>query len=147
MSSIEENIELVKEFFNYTNNNIESLTDINNVRDFTLKYMSHDFINHHPLGDLTLEQDQQAHAMFFKGFPNTQIEIEDIFGADDKVFARVRVTGTHTGEFQGYPITGKQYNVTEAWVFRVSDGKFVEAWNFVNMLTMYNQLGITPPSQ
>ena len=142
---IEENIELVKKFFTDTNN-MDILTDSDAHLNLTRKYMQPDYIIHHALGDLTLEQDQQRHTMFFKAFPDTHIEIEDMFGADDKVFARVRVTGTHTGEFQGYSATGKTINWMEAFVFRISDGKFVEAWNFVNVLTMYNQLGLTPPS-
>ena len=109
--------------------------------------MHPDYIVHHAVGDLTLEQDQQMHTMFFKAFPDIHVEIEDIFGADDKVFARVRVTGTHTGEFQGYAATGKQISTVEAFVFHISDGKFIEAWNFLDILTMYNQLGFAPPGQ
>ena len=143
---IEENIEIVKRFFTDTNN-MDILIDSDAHLNLTRKYMYPDYIIHHALGDLTLEQDQQAHTMFFKAFPDTHIEIEDVFGADDKVFARVRVTGTHTGEFHGYSSTGKTINWVEAFVFRIYNGKYVEAWNFVNILTMYHQLGLTPPSQ
>ena len=79
-------------------------------------------------------------------FPDIRMEIEDIFGAEDKIFARVRVSGTHKGEFQGYSATGKQINTVEAFVFRISDGKFAEAWNFLDTLAMYTQLGLTPPN-
>ena len=142
----EENIELVKRFFN-DSNNMDILTDSDVQLNLTKKYMHPDYIIHHAVGDLTLEQDQQMHTMVLKAFPDVHMVVEDIFGADDKVFARVRVTGTHTGEFQGYSATGKQINTVEAFVFRISDGKFVEVWNFLDTLAMYSQLGLTPPSQ
>ena len=87
----------------------------------------------------------RATTLFFKAFPDIHMEIEDIFGADDKVFARIRVSGTHTGEFQGYAATGKQINTVEAFVFRISNAKFAESWNFLDTLAMYSQLGLTPP--
>jgi predicted ester cyclase len=142
---IEENKEIVKRLFN-DSNDMDILNDNDAHLNLTRKYMHPNYILHHAVGDLTLEQDQQMHTMFFKAFPDIHMEIEDIFGADDKVFARIRVSGTHTGEFQGYAATGKQINTVEAFVFRISNAKFAEAWNFLDTLAMYSQLGLTPPS-
>src|SRR5918911_1679293 len=39
------------------------------------------------------------------GFPDLRIDIEDIFGSDDKIAVRVRFRGTHKGPFEGVPPT------------------------------------------
>ncbi|WP_277914779.1 ester cyclase [Streptomyces sp. Root431] len=39
------------------------------------------------------------------GFPDLRIDVEDMFGAGDKVAVRVRFRGTHRGAFQGVAAT------------------------------------------
>ena len=63
------------------------------------------------------------------------------------VAARFIVTGTFKGEMMGIAPTGKQLNIVEAIFIRFENGKEVEATPTVDQLTMYQQLGVSPPSQ
>jgi steroid delta-isomerase-like uncharacterized protein len=50
---------------------------------------------------------QQNFEMMKHAFPDVQAHIEDIFAAQDKVAVRLRIRGTHSGEFLGIPATGR----------------------------------------
>ena len=45
---------------------------------------------------------------FAEAFPDLRLTVEDIFSGGDMVAARVAFRGTHRGEFQGIPPTGKE---------------------------------------
>ncbi len=53
--------------------------------------------------------------------------------------------GTHLGEFEGLPATGKQASGQGIEVYRFVDGKVAEIWLEVNVLTVLTQLGVFPP--
>jgi len=55
-----------------------------------------------------LENMKQFLFMIFKGFPDWYLTIEDIIAEGDKVWIRITITGTHTGEFRGLAPTGKK---------------------------------------
>jgi len=56
-----------------------------------------------------------------------------------------RVTGSHAGHTLGFPATGRNTTFEGVSIIRVVDGKIAEAWNFYDFLSMYQQLGVTPP--
>src|SRR2546423_4189388 len=45
---------------------------------------------------------------FREGFPDLRGSVEDALMEGDRVAARVKVTGTHDGEFMGVPASGKR---------------------------------------
>ena len=61
-------------------------------------------------------------------FPDARIEVEDMITEGDKVTARVAMSGTHQGEFQGIAPTGIQVQVRAIDIFRIANGKIVEHW-------------------
>ncbi len=67
-------------------------------------------------------------ATFGEAFPDLRLTVEDIFSAGDMVAARVAFRGTHRGEFQGIPPTGKKVAFTSIEVNRVVGGKVEEHW-------------------
>jgi steroid delta-isomerase-like uncharacterized protein len=54
------------------------------------------------------------------------------------------LTGTHQGEFNGIPATGKKVNVTGMSIWKIVDGKNVEEWEIVDSMAMMQQLGVIP---
>ncbi len=52
--------------------------------------------------------------------------------------------GTHLGEFQGIPPTGKHGTFTGIDIDRVVDGKVVECWTNTDDLGLMQQLGVIP---
>jgi steroid delta-isomerase-like uncharacterized protein len=63
-----------------------------------------------------------------EGFPDLSVTVEEVMAEGDRVTARVVMRGTHRGEFQGIPPTGKQVEVKAIDMFRISNGKIVEHW-------------------
>jgi steroid delta-isomerase-like uncharacterized protein len=78
------------------------------------------------------------------GFPDLQVHIEDMTADGDKVWARVRLTGTHQGEFMGVPPTGNRIEFDVIDIGRFADGKGVEHWGVGDAMGMMIQLGAIP---
>ena len=64
---------------------------------------------------------------------------------ENKVVARFTFSGTHQGEFQGIPATGKQFKVTGIDIYRIAGGKILEHWAQFDAIGMLQQLGVIPP--
>jgi predicted ester cyclase len=60
------------------------------------------------------------------------------------VVCRLTSRGTHQGELQGIPPTGKQITVPGMTINRIVDGKLAEEWVIVDTLGMLQQLGVIP---
>lgn len=106
-----------------------------------------DFVDHNPDPGQApgLEGVKQGFAMFRTAFPDFQITLEDMIAEGDKVATRVTGRGTHKGEFQGIPPTGKQVTVAGIDIIRCAGGKCVERWGAFDNLGMMQQLGVVPP--
>ncbi|MFI9383119.1 ester cyclase [Kutzneria sp. NPDC052558] len=79
--------------------------------------------------------------------PDRVDEIDDILVRGDRVWARWTLRGTHLGELQGIPATGRAIAVTEIGHWRVEDGLIAEAWFMVDELALLRQLGRWPGAQ
>ena len=83
---------------------VRRLAQANNEKDLTAldDLMAPDFVD--PDRQLRgLDSYKKYESMFIKGFPDMHLTIKDIIAKDDKVWVRIEVTGTHTGEFSGIP--------------------------------------------
>ncbi|MFD4247827.1 ester cyclase [Streptomyces sp. NPDC058525] len=78
------------------------------------------------------------------GFPDLQIKVEDMFGADDRVAVRVRFSGTHRGEFQGIAATDRPVHFRSIEVYRVEGGKIAEEWVAPDMISLMQQISPAP---
>ena len=90
------------------------------------------------------EGAKQYVAALRAGFPDLQITIEDQIAEGDRVVTRWTACGTHMGQFQGIPPTGKEVRVVGTDIDRIADGKTVECWSHVDELGMMQQLGAIP---
>ena len=66
---------------------------------------------------------------FISAYPDMKITVEDTVAEGDKIAARCRVTGTHTGEGLGVAPTNQPLEFTGMTIVRIEDGKITEAWN------------------
>ncbi|WP_030158724.1 ester cyclase [Streptomyces sp. NRRL S-244] len=80
-----------------------------------------------------------AQAML-EGFPDLQIQVEDMFGIDDKVAVRVRFRGTHRGAFQGIRATQRPVSFRSIEVYRLEGDKIAEEWVAPDMTSLMQQL-------
>lgn len=81
---------------------------------------------------------------FLNGFADLKAEILDQFAAGDRVVSRVAWSGTHTGDLQGIPPTGRSFRGEAIVIDRVVDGRIQERWDVSNLLSMMQQLGVIP---
>ena len=77
-------------------------------------------------------------------FPDFQFSILDQIAEEDKVASRWTICGTHKGEFEGIPPTGKQIEMTGITIFRITNGKLIDGWTNEDVLGMMQQLGAVP---
>jgi steroid delta-isomerase-like uncharacterized protein len=84
---------------------------------------------------------RQGFEMMRHAFPDLQAHIEDIVAAEDKVALRLRFRGTHSGEFLGFPATGRAVEYVSHEFYRVADGLIAEEWICSDMATLLGQLG------
>lgn len=92
--------------------------------------------------------DREAHKglvmMFRSAFPDWVETVDDVIAEGDKVVIRVTGRGSHEGEFQGIPATGRQVTATGVGIARVQDARIVEAWAAYDALGLMQQLGAIP---
>ncbi len=107
-----------------------------------------DFVLHGPDGQDIKgpESYKQMIAMFLGAFPDFILTIEDLIAEGDRVVARITSSGTHQGELMGIPATGKHYAGTVTIIYRFTDGKPAEAWEFGDPNAIFQQLGVIPPA-
>ena len=70
--------------------------------------------------------------------------IEEIFSTDDRVVVRWTGSGTHVGEINGIPATGKKISVDAITIHRMEGGKIAESWEVWDTLGFLQQLGAVP---
>jgi predicted ester cyclase len=70
--------------------------------------------------------------------------VQDIAAEGNTVAARVAFHGTHRGEFQGIPPTGKEVAFSSMEFNRVVEGKVEEHWVELDLLGLMQQLGAIP---
>lgn len=105
--------------------------------------LTDDYRLHFPGLPQPLDRDghKQLLTMFRTGFPDWEESVDDIVAEDDKVVVRVTGRGTHSGEFQGVPATGRQVVATGIGIGRIADGHIAEAWAAYDALGLLQQLG------
>lgn len=72
------------------------------------------------------------------------LTIEDTAVSDDRVWARMRCTGTQTGSFFGREATGTPFTIDVIDISRAADGKLVEHWGVPDQFGLMEQLGLIP---
>jgi len=109
--------------------------------------LADDFVEHEETPGLapTKEGVQAFFRMQRAAFPDLRMDPQDVLVSGDKVVARARLTGTHQGELQGMPATGKSVDVQLIDIIRFGDdGLAHEHWGVVDLMAMMQQLGALP---
>lgn len=91
-----------------------------------------------------LEGGRMFLGAFMGAFPDCQFTIEDMIAEGDRVATKKTFTGTHEGEFNGIPPTGRRVTLTFVDILRLRDGKIVEHWLSMDQLSFLQQLGVGP---
>jgi steroid delta-isomerase-like uncharacterized protein len=83
---------------------------------------------------------QRGYELVKRAFPDLEIRVDDLVAAGDKVAPRLTLSGTHQGEFQGIPATGRRISYFSHEFYRVADGLVAEEWICSDMAALFSQL-------
>ena len=135
--SIAENKNIVRRYQAiYNSNNLDNLLEVVSEDLLTPKIMAGI-----PPG---IEGAKAAHQLMLAGFPDYQTVIDDLIAEEDRVAARITMSGTNTGSFMGIPPTGKFISFTGMYIARITNGKIVEHWGEEDSVSLLQQLGAMP---
>jgi steroid delta-isomerase-like uncharacterized protein len=133
--SVEQNKELVRAAF-------EGLEEVVATHE---RLYSPEWIGHFPgMPPLDAEGHKQYSVVMSTAFPDLERTLEDLVAEGDKVVVRWSARGTHSGDFNGIPPTGKQASSSGITIFRIADGQIVEEWSESDMLGLLQQVGAIP---
>ena len=134
--SIEENKQIVRRYQEiYNSNQLDDLLEVVSKDLLTPKIM--------PGIPHGIEGAKAAHQIMLAGFPDYQTVIDDLIVEEDKVAARITMTGTHMGSFMGIPTTGRRVSFTGIYIARIANRKIVEHWGEEDAVSLMGQLGLT----
>jgi steroid delta-isomerase-like uncharacterized protein len=95
-----------------------------------------------PPPTMNKQQLQQMIGELLGAFPDFHEGIEELIAEDDKVVGLYTETATMKGNFMGMEATGKQYTIPAVEIYRLANGKIVEAWFVRPYTSMFQQLGL-----
>lgn len=75
-------------------------------------------------------------------FPDIKVNVDDVFGADDKVVLRWSAVMSHTGDALGFPASGRTVRSRGITIARFVAGQIVEGWDNWDQLGMLEQIGV-----
>ena len=105
-----------------------------------------DYVAHMSGAPAPLDADGWAAFMgaLTTAFPDAQISVDGEVGERDMVASRWTITGTHGGDFQGVPPTGRQVTMAGIDFSRIVDGKIAEHWAQFDVVGVLQQIGAVP---
>ena len=100
-------------------------------------------VNGQTIGRDGLRMSMSRHLM---GFPDLRVTIDDILAEGSKVGVWYTAEGTHRGEFEGIPATGKRVKWSGFDLLTVEHGKITQARFISDFFGLMTQLGAPPQS-
>ena len=113
--------------------------------DLVDRFVAEQYRNHNPFVADGREANRQFWTAFFGAMPDLSATMEDLVISGDRVVGRFVYRGTHTGELMGIPASGNAVEMRSIDIWREQDGMFVEHWDELNLLEVFQQVGALPP--
>ncbi|MDP2479742.1 MAG: ester cyclase [Candidatus Palauibacterales bacterium] len=109
-------------------------------------YFGPGYVYHGVMGELDADGFEAMHAMVLADFQHMRITADDMIASGNEVVTRWTTHGKQEGPFQGIAPTGKEETIHGIIISRFEDGKVVEAWEQLDFLGMWRQLGVAEPA-
>jgi len=113
--------------------------------DLVDRFVAEDYVNHNDAVADGREANRQFWAGFFAALPDLSATMEDLVISGDRVVGRFVYRGTQTGALMGIPASGNAVEMRSIDIWRVQDGMFVEHWDELNLMQVFQQIGALPP--
>jgi predicted ester cyclase len=113
----------------------------------TVEAVTADFARHDLTGVFAATHGGGAEVTNFLGalmaaLDGFRIDVDDVFAAGDRVVARYRFSGKHTGELLGVAPTERRIQFSGINIYRFDGGKFAEVWQLWDWAGVFRQLGV-----
>jgi steroid delta-isomerase-like uncharacterized protein len=103
---------------------------------------------HMPTGEVLDPDELKNFLGTWRGsFPDWHSTFEELIAEGDRVAERWTGRGTHLGELQGIPPTGKRVEAPGSVFYRIVDGRIVEFRGQLDMMSLMQQLGVISSPQ
>lgn len=112
--------------------------------DLVDRFVAENYRNHNAFVADGREANRQFWTSFLAAFPDLSATMEDLVISRDRVVGRFVYRGTHTNELMGIPANGSPVEMRSIDIWRVEGGMFVEHWDELNMLEVFQQIGALP---
>jgi predicted ester cyclase len=83
-------------------------------------------------------------AHWFETLSDTHVVVEDAFAVGDRVVGRYTYRARHIGPFVGVPASGAEITMRSIDIWRFENDRFVEHWDELNLLEVFQQMGAIP---
>jgi steroid delta-isomerase-like uncharacterized protein len=103
---------------------------------------SPDFVWHVSGAHLSLEETIESLKQQIAMLTDRTILAQDIIVKEDKLISRYIFRGTHEGDTEGLPATGKTIEINGIEIIRIEDRKIVESWEVPDSLSFALQIGM-----
>ena len=115
-----------------------------NEKDYTPieEYLTEDYV-YHGIGGMmskTPKGFMEAIKGFHAAIPDLKSEIIDIVGEGDRLVLHFNFTGTHKGEFLGFPASGANLQFEGMIMRRFEGEKVAEDWDYFDFPTVVTQI-------
>ncbi len=115
-----------------------------NEKDYSpiLEFLTDDYV-YHGLGGMTSTTPQgfmEAIKGFHAAIPDLKSEIIDMVEESDMLVLRFNFTGTHEGEFLGFPGSGAKLHFEGMIMRRFEQDKIAEDWDYFDFPTVVAQI-------
>jgi predicted ester cyclase len=130
----DENKEIIRRFFDMVWNQGKV--------EMAEEFIAPHYVSHNGLGIEVLGPEGIRRAVLAQrsAFPDQHTTIDDLIAEGDMVVVRGTDRFTHEGDFMGYPPTGNKVVLTWIDIFRMENGKLVEAWLETDGQRLWDQL-------
>ena len=113
----------------------------NGELDVLEEFVAHDIVEHQEGSTSGIDGLRALITELRSQFSDLHLEIQDTATSGDRVWLRIRSTGTNDGPLWGRPATGRPIDITVMDVMRVADGRMVEHWGVADRLAVLKQVG------
>ncbi len=90
------------------------------------------------------EGDRLRTQMFFTAFPDQIWTLDQLIAEGDWVSASYTFQGTFKEKMGDIPPTGKPVMFKGVTHYHIQDGQYVEVWEYIDRLSLYQQMGVIP---
>ncbi|WP_282942538.1 ester cyclase [Paenibacillus sp. RC67] len=130
--TIDKNMEIVRAF-------IQKFW-IEGNHDYLEQYLTKDYVDHAYVPSNVQGLKNMA-LVLHTAFPDQMTTEESIVAQDDRVIVRLRMTGTHQGNFRGTEATQNRVDVKLYREYRLHNDKIAEHWALFDTASLFRQIG------